>query len=501
MGSPELLALVDEKGDAPSLLPALGGGAFWGPPSSDLAAVSHVGGVPPNSSASFFGAPPTSGALSYTGWGEGPSQSLFVPSPAASQGASVSQSFLVPSPPPSQGGLPPLGVSHGVPARDPSPTEIGKGIFLCERIVLEYSGDCQLPAEVRLALKHPHGYKIKGPHAKGQGGAPSRQSSDLSVGSERRSSIYTRGTGEDGDTREGAPCKCSDCGPCRAVAEARSILSPFGLHLRLGGPPSDRAPPRRPLSRSASRGRDTGSRKGTQKQGAPLSLALTCLSSDADSSPAHGGPSETPGAPIGCVCALFPSETGPSPSGEAPASLAGHLVYEALTPREQAAVEAAAAVKRALTYFVLEAPPPAAAGVVRVGPPRAPGQKDLEGPLQQHAKAGPLAAVKLLPQQQEQQQLHGGGAGNSNSSSSSSSSSSGSGGEILKSSSSSSGVGPPEDRPRDSQGALMGGLIDAIMQLHDISSLQDQAAVSTNHFAALLSNQRAVVTYASKAFQ
>ncbi|KAL8452065.1 hypothetical protein Emed_001606 [Eimeria media] len=517
IGSPELLPLGDGDVDASSLLPGFAGlvrppGAP--PPSVELSNLPSQAGEPPDCSSSFLGGGPFS--QSYSEWGAGgPSQSLPAASQLASQGASCSLSCLpLASPPASQSLVFPasLEAPHSVgsrPPRDPTPADVGKGIFLCERIVLEYSGDFQLPAEVRLALKHPHGYRVKGALRAGAGVASS-QASELNgealkggKGSSglRGAALETRGR-EDSPGRpppvDGAPmgapsCKCSDCGRCRALAEARSILSPFGLHLRLGRELTDEGPSRRlPSSRSSSTRRrgPAGNLKGAEAAaGASLPLALACVPSASDSSSpspegftAHGG----------CICALLPADGG----REATSRVAGQLVCETLSPKEQAAVDAAAALKRALTYFLLEAPPPAAAALARVGSLRVSAPKDARGAalLQQHGAAvGPLAAVKLLPQQQSQPRHHDSLSQPSTNNNSSSSNG--------LSSNSSSASWSEELRGKDSQGVLVAGLLDAIMQLHDVPSQEHQAAVCSNHFAGLLANHRVVLTAASKTFQ
>ncbi|KAL8426948.1 hypothetical protein Efla_004501 [Eimeria flavescens] len=518
VGSPELLPLGDGGAqEASSFLPGFSGlvGPLGDPlASTEFAADASRTEEAPGKFSSFSTAPfpPRHGALSCSEWTGPPSQSSVGLSQLTSQGGLPSQlSLVLASPPTPQGTLPivsgPPPFVGGLPPRDPTPADVGKGIFLCERVVLEYSGDSQLPAEVRLALKHPHGYKLKGLQRSGGSGAQSSEVRGASSLLRRNSCGFEHeaaGTGQgdpadpsnEGASTGGGPCICSECGRCTALAEARSMLSPFGIHLRLGvvGPPEGRPPGRLSACRPST-GRSRAQGKGAQssqlRAGSPVTLALACLPSEQGSSPSlEGAPSSSS---KGCICSLLPAEGG----GGAPAEegigcrVAGELVCDALSPQAKASVEAAAALKRALTYFLLEAPPPAAAALVKVGAPlRASQQTDPQGALQQqlNGPGGPLAAVKVLTQQQQERQQ------NKNKRPSSSSSSSSSGRE-------SQALWWEDGRARDSQGALLAGLLDAIMQLHDVASQQHQAAVCSNHFAGLLANHRVVVTAASKAFQ
>ncbi|XP_026190392.1 uncharacterized protein LOC34623473 [Cyclospora cayetanensis] len=478
LGFPEPAPVEDVRRGASSTIPLFAGEAFWGHHPSEQASLSQ-GPLEPYSATTLYG-PPTVCAPPL----EGPPGTAFEASFEASD--------------PAFGAFP----------RAPTPAEVSKGIFLCERVVLEYSGNSQLPAEVRLALKHPHGYQVKGggkgplggpqgaPHedayGESRGRGPARQIAGSSAASRsRREQLSTPRLGEQGvhEGRGGASggvCDCSDCERCRAFQEARRLLSPFGVHLLLGngGPDGARGAGGPPGGRAAGKAEEQSDVE------AALPLALACMPSNAKERPPGEGPPGAPEVGSDCVCALLESgRAGPSPEGPPGAGeIGGFLVCESRSLKQRAAVEAAAAIKRALTYFLLEAPPPATATAVRMLIPRALGQKDPTSSAASHTKSGPLAAVKLLPQQQNLPQPQHQQEGTfPRTTASPSRSSRGAGGSIERGS----------DGPR----ALLLGLLDAVVQLHDVSCDERQAAVSANHFSGILANNRVVLTRVSSDFR
>lgn len=519
----------EKDGLASTLLSSVGNGnleaepspGLVSPPKKEPSTQCLLSAAPPfDSSASFWeGASLHAVARSASGFLD-PSQSFLAPSALPSQSL-----LLVPSPPPSQSLVPPsLGGAPAQPPRGPTPAEVGKGIFLCDRVLLEYSGDSQLPSEVRLAFKHPHGYRLKGPQKAQRQGAPGAPSTQGNASGFKRQCKDSKNHPPDshGQGGPGPPmpsCKCSECGRCRAVAEAHNILSPFGISLQLCSPCDFNASLREVSLHLGTHGKSSSAARKKPEEQQAQSLALArCPPTNSGLASTHKEGVRDSGAAAGCVCAALGFAKWQSPERDLngmappegnpgrghPGALVGHLYWSGLTLKEAAAVEAAAAVQRALSYFLLEAAPPAAAAAaaLAVGT-RVPGQKEKENALMQTGNGAPLAALKLLPERKQQQDYNrvegacrinsAAGPPSTTTAGSTATSSSSSGGNL--------GLGPPRAGVAyDSQGTLYWGLLDAIVQLHDIPSEHRQAAVSSNHFAAVLSHQRAAVTFASKAF-
>lgn len=375
-------------------------------------------------------------------------------------------------------------------ARAPSLTEAGDGIFLCKHVTLEYASSSQLPREVRLALKHPHGYVVKGK-------SPQLQGQDNPL----NENIFSTADAERNDISTMFPVdglsKHNECGMCLALEEASAILKPYGLQL--SWPPSkslnssdkagikrDNATCRRYNHLNADQRIEAESNKCGSAACTQLALreGVHGLATQGDAGMA------VPQASIDTSCPANVCQW--HQTSEPLSSTAGHLVDLGLNLSDRAIVDAVNAVKKALTYFLLQAAPPSASGVVRTTG----GSGSVHVTRKQHSSHVPglVAAMKHVNNTGRRQHEAAAGRGNPQTTAERPQLSQAVAEHVLCGRST-------QNCHFDSQETLVSGLLDALSQLHDHSSVSNQAAICSSHFSGMFSHTRVVLTNTSQHFR